>query len=282
MPSPAPQLVSAHSVHTVFPEARSNASTRPASSGVSPYCEPTPTMTSCPETAGDDHIAGWPPGALTSQSFSPRSRSMAETCPSRLPKITVLPAIVGEPERRPKPSACQILVPVLRLNAATTPPALAATTTPPLTTGVPFTGPTSSACQTAFRRLMSAAVRVAAAGCPSRARSPRYMGQSAPACALGDGLLVLVGVQAAQASAVTTAQATRRRMILAVLLAGVERLRRCVRLRVSRSDPPVEPRQGTRRPPVGAAEQAHDRGHDEDANDRGVDGDRDGEADPDG
>src|SRR6267378_2434661 len=154
---------------------------------------------------------------------------MAVMCPSRLPKITVVPAIVGEPDRRPKPFACHILAPVLRLKPATAPPALAATTTPPLTTGVPFIGPTSSACHAAFSFLAEAAVSVAPAGWPSRARSPRYMGQSAFTCALGEGVDVSPGVQAAQASAATAAHATRRRIFLAVLLAGVNRLRWCRR-----------------------------------------------------
>src|SRR5437899_2260443 len=206
---------------------------------------------------------------------------MAVMCPSRLPKTTVFAPIVGEPDRRPKPFACHNLSPVVSLNAATAPPALAATTTPPLTTGVPFTGPTSSACHTAFSFVAEAAVRVAPAGWPSRARSPRYMGQFAFTCALGEGVELPPGVQAAQARAATAAHATRRRIFLAVLLAGVNRLRWCRWKRVARAEPPVEPGQRTRSPPIGAAEKAHDRRHDEDADDRSVDGDRDGEADPD-
>ena len=44
----------------------------------------------------------------------------------------------------------------------------------------------------------------------------------------------------------------------------------------------MEHRQRTRGPPVGAAEESHHRGHDQDPDDRGVDCDRDGEADADG
>src|SRR5258708_16935446 len=58
---------------------------------------------------------------------------------------------------------------------------------PPATAGVPLIAPLISTCHAALRCLAAAAVRVASAGWPSRARSPRDIGQSPPAPAVGDG-----------------------------------------------------------------------------------------------
>src|SRR5712692_40233 len=199
-------------------------------------------------------------------------------CPFRLPTITRPPSMVGDDEMAPRPSTCQILVPELTRYAATTPPPRAATTTPPATAGVPLTPPLSSTCHAGFRCLAASTPSVAPAGWPSRASSPRYMGQSAAALEDGDAEGAVSVPHAPSRTAAIAAQAARRRV---VLLAAVNRLR-VRRRRFARADPSVEHRQRTRSPPVGAAEESHHRRHDEDPDDRRVNSDRDGETDADG
>src|SRR5712692_6401641 len=194
--------------------------------------------------------------------------------PLRVPAKTRPPAIVAEPEIAPRRSSCQTRAPESTRYAASTPPPLPATTSPPATAGVPFTGPLISTCQAGFRCLAASAMSVAPAGCPSRARSPRYIDQSPPAC--DDGVGELVPEAQAVSRTTATAPAARPRLI-----AAVHRQRARDR-RLSGADPAMEEHQRTRSPPVGAAEESHHRRHDEDADDRGVDGDCDREADADG
>src|SRR5712692_2035242 len=184
--------------------------------------------------------------------------------------------MVGDAETEPRPSTCQTLAPARARQAPTTPPALAATTTPPATAGVPLTPPLISTCHTAFRCLAAPTPSVAAAGCPSRARSPRYIGQSPPAYRDGDGDGTGPAPHAVTSVTRRAAPAASRSLIAA------KHGRRRRWLRFAGADPSMERRQRTRSPPVGAAEESHHRGHDEDPDDRGVDGDSDGEADADG
>ena len=78
------------------------------------------------------------------------------------------------------------------------PPALATYTTPAETTGVPSTAPSRRVRQASRRRTAVPASRVALGGCPSRARSPRYMVQSSDATPVGaSGVAELPAVHAA-------------------------------------------------------------------------------------
>src|SRR2546428_7266801 len=172
----------------------------------------------------------------------------------------------------------QISPPVLRRYAPTTPPPLAATTTPPATAGVPLTAPLISACHAAFRRLAAAASSAAPGGCPSRDRSPRYIGHSPTATGDADGGETIV--HPARRAPATRALAILRKRYACVLLAPVNGLR-AGGARLTRADPAMENRQRTRRPPVGPAEEPHHGRHDEDPYDRGVDCDRDRQADAD-
>src|SRR5260370_38872770 len=108
-------------------------------------------------------------------------------CPVRVPRITRPPSMVGEADMAPRPSPCQIRVPELARYAATTPPPLAATTIPPATAGGPFTAPLISTCHAGFRCFAPSTLSVAVVGCPSRAQSPRYIGQCPPAVGEGEG-----------------------------------------------------------------------------------------------
>src|SRR5713226_6341102 len=200
--------------------------------------------------------------------------------PVRVPTITRPAAMVGELDMAPSLFSCQSVAPVPSRYAATTPPALAATTIPPATAGVPLMAPLISTCHAALRCLAAAAVSVASAGWPSRARSPRYIGQSPPASAVGDGDVVFVLAHPTKRIRSTQAPATRRKPFRPRLLAAVNGADAC-RSRVTGTHPPMEKGQRSRSPPVGAAQQPHHSRHDDDANNRGVDRDCDCQADAD-
>src|SRR5258706_10126380 len=93
---------------------------------------------------------------------------------------------------------------------------------PPVTAGVPLMAPLISTCHAALRCLAEAAVSVASAGWPSRARSPLYIGQSPPASAVGDGDVLFEFAQATKRIRSRQAPAARRKSCRPSLLAAVD------------------------------------------------------------
>src|SRR5207245_10136664 len=113
--------------------------------------------------------------------------------------------------------------PQARGQAAPPRPPPAATTTPSATAGGPLTAPLISTCQAVLRRLTAAALRVASGGWPSRARSPRYIGQSPPEPAWGDGGGAITVPHATERTRRMQTPANRRRLSGRRLLAAVNR-----------------------------------------------------------
>src|SRR5713226_3940896 len=104
--------------------------------------------------------------------------------------------------------------------------------------------PLVSTCQTALRCLAAATVSVASAGGPSRVRSRRYIGQSPPASAVGDGDVVFVLAHPTKRIRSTQAPATRRKPFRPRLLAAVNGADAC-RTRVTGTDPPMRSEEHT-------------------------------------
>src|SRR5438094_3168074 len=123
-----------------------------------------PTTTVCPNTAGDDQIAGWTPGAVQSHRARPVARSNASTCPVRVAATTVLLATAADPAKLPRPMWDHSGAPDLMSQAAITPRSESAITRLPDTTGEPSMAPSSGRVQASFRCAAGSAVRAEPAG----------------------------------------------------------------------------------------------------------------------